>query len=219
MHRRHFSLQLASAAMLVGWGTVAPAVWAEGGSVPVEGKDFIKLKQPVQTAGTGKIEVVEFFWYGCPHCSLFEPILAPWIAKLPADVSFRRVPVSFNDVRKEFRQRLFYALEAMGQVGALHAKVFARFHTANKPIDRDTDAAAFAQENGLDPAKFTQLLDSFSVRTKMRQADQLSNAYNIDGVPTLGFQGRYLTSPSAAGGLDKAIAVADYLINLLRKSG
>ena len=222
MNRRNFSLQcagLAGTAALASLGTLPTAALAQGAAgTPVEGKDFLKLKQPLPPTASGKIEVVEFFWYGCPHCHMFEPALSPWVAALPADVHFRRVPVSFNDVRKEFHQRIFYTLEAMGQVGTLHSKVFARFHAQNKPLDREADLLAFVEQNGVDAAKFKALLNSFGVQTKMRQADQLSNAYNIDGVPALGFQGRFLTSPAMAGSLEKAVTVADYLVNLVRRS-
>jgi len=117
MNRRAFSLQLAGiagAAALAGGAGLPRVALAQGG--PAEGKEYLKVKQPIAMQSTGKIEVVEFFWYGCPHCYHFEPVLEPWVAKLPADVHFRRIPVGFNDVRKEFHQRLYFTLEAMNQV-------------------------------------------------------------------------------------------------------
>jgi thiol:disulfide interchange protein DsbA len=218
MNRRAFSLQLAgiAGAAALAAGGLPRGVLAQG-AAPVEGKDFLKLKQPVAMASTGKIEVVEFFWYACPHCFHFEPTLEPWVAKLPADVHFRRVPVGFNDVRKEFHQRLYFTLEAMNQVEALHQKVFARFHLQHRPIDREADALQFAQENGLDVAKFKEILNSFSMQTKIGQANRLTEAYEIDGVPELGLQGRFTTGPSMAGDEPKALLVADYLIDRVRK--
>jgi len=218
MNRRVFSLQLAgvAGAAALAAGGLPLAALAQGGG-PVEGKDFQKLKQPVTMASTGKIEVVEFFWYACPHCFHFEPTLEPWVAKLPADVHFRRIPVGFNDVRKEFHQRLYFTLETMNQVEALHAKVFARFHTLHKPIDREADALQFAQENGLDPAKFKDIFNSFSMQTKIGQANRLTEAYGIDGVPELGLQGRFTTGPSMAGGEAQSLGVADALIERIRK--
>ena len=168
MNRRAFSLQLAGiagATALAGLGAAPGLVLAQG--APVEGKEFIKVKQPIPGQATGKIEVVEFFWYACPHCYHFEPTLEPWVAKLPQDVHFRRIPVGFNDVRKEFHQRLYFTLEAMNQVDAMHAKMFARFHQDHKPIDREADALQFAQENGLDVAKFKSIFNSFSMQTKI----------------------------------------------------
>ena len=220
MNRRAFSLQLAGiagAAALAGGAGLPRVALAQGG--PAEGKEYLKVKQPIAMQSTGKIEVVEFFWYACPHCYHFEPVLEPWVAKLPADVHFRRIPVGFNDVRKEFHQRLYFTLEAMNQVGALHAKAFARFHAQHKPIDREADALQFAQENGLDPAKFKEIFNSFSMQTKIGQANRLSDAYGIDGVPELGIQGRFITGPSMAGDEPKALAVADTLIDRVRKGG
>jgi thiol:disulfide interchange protein DsbA len=218
MNRRAFSLQLAGVA---GAAALAAGGWPRGalaqGGGPVEGKDYEKLKQPVAMASTGKIEVLEFFWYACPHCFHFEPTLEPWVAKLPADVHFRRVPVGFNDVRKEFHQRIYFTLEAMNQLEAMHAKVFARFHVQHKPIDREADALQFAQENGLDVAKFKEILNGFSMQTKIAQANRLTDAYQIDGVPELGLQGRFVTAPSMAGDEVKALQVADVLIERLRK--
>jgi thiol:disulfide interchange protein DsbA len=217
MNRRLFSLQLAG---IAGAAAVAagfpPGAFAQGAG-PVEGKDFQKLKQPVAMASTGKIEVVEFFWYACPHCFHFEPTLEPWVAKLPADVHFRRIPVGFNDVRKEFHQRLYFTLEMMNQLEPLHGKVFARFHVQRKPIDREADALQFAQENGLDVAKFKDTFNSFGMQAKINQANRLTEAYGIDGVPELGLQGRFTTGPSMAGDETKALIVADTLIDRVRK--
>jgi len=218
MNRRAFSLQLAGiagATALAGLGAAPGLVLAQG--APVEGKEFIKVKQPIPGQATGKIEVVEFFWYACPHCYHFEPMLEGWVQKLPADVHFRRVPVGFGDVRKEFHQRLYFTLETMNQVDAMHAKVFARFHQQHKPIDHEADAVKFAQDNGLDAVKFKEIFNSFSMQTKIGQANRLTEAYGIDGVPELGIQGRYLTSPSMAGDELKALAAADYLIGQVRK--
>jgi len=109
MNRREFSLQLAGAsgiAALSGLG-LPGAAFAQG--TPVEGKDFTRLPTPINLPRTGKVEVIEFFWYGCPHCFAFEPTIEPWIAKLPADVHFRRVPVQF-DALKEIHQQIFYTL-------------------------------------------------------------------------------------------------------------
>lgn len=218
MNRREFSLQLAGiagAAALSGLGIPSLAL-AQGS--PVEGKDFRKLKTPLQVAKTGKVEVVEFFWYGCPHCFAFEPLIEPWIAKLPADVHFRRVPVAF-DALKEIHQQIYYTWEALGLVDAMHSKTFNRFHVAHKPINRESDMLEFAQENGLDVAKVKSAWDSFGVQTRMHQAKQLSEDYQIDGVPEIGIQGRFATAPSMANGQTQALQVADYLINVVRKGG
>ena len=216
MNRREFSLQLAGAtgaAALSGLGLPA-AAFAQG--APVEGKDYDKLKTPINLPRTGKVEVIEFFWYGCPHCFAFESTIEPWIAKLPADVHFTRVHVQFN-ARQEIHQRIYYTWDALGLLGQMHAKTFARFHVERKPIDSEDDMLAFAQENGLDVAKVKQAWESFGVRTKMGQAKELSESYDVDGVPMIGIHGRYTTSPSM-GGMKECLATTDYLVAQLRKT-
>jgi thiol:disulfide interchange protein DsbA len=212
MKRREFSSALALAGLALG---ATPAARAQSGFV--EGKDYVKLATPVPTGTPGKIEVVEFFWYGCPHCNAFEPQLDAWSKKLPADVAFRRVPVGFTALH-ETHARLFYALEALQQVETLHRKVFAAIHQQRKRLDKEADIVAFATENGLDAAKFTEAFKSFGVATKVRQAKALTEAYKIDGVPSLGIQGRFFTSGSLAGSNDRALAATEYLIGVARKT-
>ena len=218
MKRRDFSAQLLGTGLGVGLGAAgmatAPAAFAQGG--PVEGKDYIRLSQP-QAVAPGKIEVVDFFWYGCPHCFAFEPSLDAWAKKLPADVAFRRVPVSFRDEPFGTHARIFYALESLGQVDAVHRKVFSAIHNERAALAKPAEVSAFMTKNGLDGDKFLEVMNSFSVQTKARQAKQITDAYKIDGVPALGIQGRYYTSASVAGSNDRALAVADQLILRARK--
>jgi thiol:disulfide interchange protein DsbA len=217
MNRREFSLQLAGVAGIAALSSLGlPGIAFAQPGVPAEGKDYLKLKTPINLPKTGKVEVIEFFWYGCPHCFAFEPTLEPWVAKLPADVHFRRVPVQF-DALKEIHQQIFYTWEALGLVEAMHTKTFNRFHLQHKPINREEDMLAFAQESGLDVTKVKQAWESFSVRTKMAQAKQLSDDYGVDGVPMIGIHGRYTTAPSM-GGMKECLATTDYLVNTLRKS-
>ena len=218
MNRREFSVQLAGiagAAALASLGLPNIAFAAPG--TPVEGKDYDKLKTPVPVNKDGKIEVIEFFWYGCPHCYAFEPVIEPWAATVPEDVRFHRVPVAF-DALKEIHQQIYYTWEALGLVAQMHGKTFIRFHVDHKPINREADMLAFAQDSGLDVAKVKAAWTSFSVASKMRAAKQLSDDYEIDGVPELGIQGRFTTAPSMGGPLN-AIATTDYLVNVIRKGG
>jgi protein dithiol oxidoreductase (disulfide-forming) len=188
------------------------ATGARAQGAPVEGKDFVRLGTPAPVAApAGKIEVVEFFSYGCPHCYSFEPLLEPWIKKLPADVAFRRVPAAFN-ASWEGLAKIFYALEATGQVDAMHKRVFAAIHVQRQRLDKEADIAAFVKGAGGDDAKFMEAYKSFGVATKLRQGKQLAEAYKIDGVPTLGIHGRFFTSGSLAGTHERALAVADQLI-------
>ncbi|MBX3644923.1 MAG: thiol:disulfide interchange protein DsbA/DsbL [Rubrivivax sp.] len=214
MKRRDFSLQLAAAGLGTVWATSAGA---QGG--PVEGTHYTKLAQPVPVSvPAGKIEVIEFFSYGCPHCFALEPTLEPWAKRLPDDVVFKRVPVGFNALYENY-QKIYYALEAMGQVENMHRKVFNAIHQQRLRLDKEADIAAFMTANGIDGAKFVELYKSFTVQTKAKQAQQLSQAYKIEGVPTLAVQGRYTTSGSQAGSNERALAVADALVQTARKPG
>ena len=190
--------------------------WAQ--KKPEDGSDYKTLDKRVATeAPAGKIEVVEFFWYSCPHCNAFEPQLEAWSKKLPADVVLRRVPVAFRD---DFvpQQRLFYTLEAMNKLGDLHAKVFQTIHVDKQPINKEETIVAWAEKNGLDKAKFAELYNSFSVQTKARRASQLQDQFKVEGVPALGIAGRWYTDGSMAGNMPKALQVAEYLIAEARKS-
>jgi thiol:disulfide interchange protein DsbA len=209
IQRRNFT-----AAALLGAASLAHA---QGG--PVEGTHYVRLAQPVATSGGGKVEVIEFFWYGCPHCNAFEPALDAWSKKLPADVAFKRVPVAFRDEPFVAHQKIFYALEAMGALDAMHRKVFFAIHNDRARLDKVADIAAFMAKNGVDGAKFTEVFNSFAVQTKARQAKQLAEAYKIDGVPAIGVNGRFWTSNSLAGGGDRSLSVADFLIERARTPG
>jgi protein dithiol oxidoreductase (disulfide-forming) len=212
MKRRDFSTTLAGAGL--GWALAGPAA-AQGG--PVEGTHYVKLSTPASvSAPAGKIEVVEFFWYGCPHCNELEPALEDWVKKLPADVMFRRVPVGFSATH-ESHQKLFYGLEAMGKLEQMHKKIFAAIHVQRQRLDREADQVAFLNANGVDGAQFAKVVKEFSVVTKSTQAKKLSEAYKIDGVPALGVQGRFYTAGSLAGDNRRALAVADFLIDRVRK--
>jgi thiol:disulfide interchange protein DsbA len=215
MQRRQFSTSLlgASAAAL-GWHGAAQS---QGG--PVEGTHYVRLSQPVPTGPAGKIEVIEFFWYGCPHCNAFEPALEAWVKQLPADVAFHRVPVAFSSEPFVAHQRIYFALESLGLVGAMHRKVFYAIHNDRARLDKPADISAFMARNGVDAAKFMEAFDSFAVQAKAKQATQQAAAYKIDGVPAIGVQGRFYTSGSLAGTNDKALAVTDFLVQRLRKGG
>ena len=194
--------------------SLSSPLWAQG--APLEGKDFHRVAQPVAVP-EGKVDVVEFFGYWCPHCNAFEPQLDAWARKLPtAQVNFRRVSVAFN-AAQEPMQRLYFALEALGLVDTLHRKVFAALHVQHQRLDKDADIAAWATANGADATKIIDTMKSFSVATKVRQARALAEGFKIEGVPTLGIQGRYMTSPSIAGTPERALAVADALIAQSRK--
>jgi protein dithiol oxidoreductase (disulfide-forming) len=210
LNRREFSGALAA---MGGLGTSL----AQAQGNPVEGTHYLRLASPVPVTTPGKVEVLEFFMYSCPHCFQFEPTLEPWIKKLPADVAFRRVPLAFRP-NLEIHQRLYYALEALGQLDALHTKAFTSIHVEHKMMLKDEDVAAWAAANGQDGAKLLDTMKSFAVAGKVRAARQTMEAFRVDGVPMLAIQGRWTTSGSTAGSHEKALAVADYLIAQARKT-
>ena len=217
MNRRELSLQLASAAALAALG-LRPGISAAQGGL-VEGKDYAALKKPLRLPATGKVEVVEFFWYGCPHCYAFEPALEAWAAQLPVDVHFRRIAYGFDEALREVHQQVYYTWEALDLVGVMHTRTFDRFNKQHKPINSEADMLAFSAECGLDVAKVKSAWNSFSMPTKLRQVREFCDSYGVDFVPQLGVQGRYLTAPSMAGDGPKALAATDSLIALVRKGG
>lgn len=208
LNRREFT------GALVAIGGVGSAQ-AQGG--PVEGTHYLRLASPVPVSVPGKVEVLEFFMYSCPHCFQFDPALEAWVKKQPADVAFRRVPVAFRP-NLEIHQRLYYALEALGQLDALHTKAFNSIHVEHKMLLKDEDVAAWGVANGLDGAKLLDTMKSFAVAGKVRAAKQTMEAYKVDGVPMLAIQGRWTTSGSTAGTHEKALAVADFLVAQARKT-
>ena len=213
MKRRDFAL--AASAGLPLWALAqgpAPAKPA-----PQEGIEYVTLDKRVPAeSNDGKIEVIEFFWYSCPHCNAFEPRFAQWIKAAPKDVVVRRVPVRFRD-DFEPQQRMFYTLEAMGKLEALHAKLFTTIHGDKQKLDTFDALSAWAVKNGLDKAKFTETFNSFGVATKARRATQLQEAFKVQGVPSLGVAGRFYTDGTLASSMESALAVTEYLIGQVRK--
>ena len=216
MNRRDFSA--GAACVLATTALGLPGMVFAQAKKPEDGNEYLTLGRPVNTeAPQGKVEVIEFFWYSCPHCNAFEPRLEAWIKKLPGDVVIKRVPVAFRD---DFvpQQRLFYTLEAMGKLEELHGKVFQTIHANREPINKEESIVEWAGKQGLDKAKFKELYNSFSVSSKARRATQLQDAFKVQGVPALGIAGRYYTDATLAGNMDRALQVTDYLIAEARKA-
>jgi thiol:disulfide interchange protein DsbA len=200
---------------------VSAAVWSPSwvqaqAKAPQAGIDFIRLDKPapVETAA-GKIEVIEFFWYNCPHCSAFEPVLSVWAKALPKDVAFKRMPIAFRDDSVP-QQKLFYALEALGLVDKFQARVFAAIHGERQNLTSAEAITAWAVKQGLDKAKFLEQFNSFSTSTKATRARQLQNAYQLEGVPALGVAGLYYTDGSLAKSMDRALQVTEFLAAQVR---
>jgi len=207
MNRRDFATRLGLAGTAA---FVSPQVLAQG--APAEGRDYVRLPQPAPVAApAGKVEVVEFFGYWCPHCNAFEPMLEAWVKRLSAHVAFRRVPVSFL-MNAEFHQKLFFSLEAMGQLEAVHRKVFTAIHVERQRLEKPEEIGEFVAKHGIDRSRFLDALNSFSVVGKAKQASSLAAGYKIEGTPSIGVDGRWLTSGSMAGSNDRSLTVAEFLI-------
>lgn len=204
-----FAALFATLAAVAGFLMQSPAQAA-----PAEGKEYqvLKAAQPVTP---GKIEVTEFFWYGCPHCYDFEPDLEAWVKKQGKDVVFKRVPVAFRDDLLP-HTRIYYALESLGKVDALHGKVFAAIHSERKRLLDPNEIADLMAKNGIDRKAFLDAYNSFSVSTNTQRANKIADAYKIDGVPTIVIQGKYVTSPSIAGSKGAAVQTMDYLVTQVR---
>ena len=187
------------------------------GKAPDAGIDYREVTPPQAVESGSKIEVLEFFWYGCPHCYAFEPSLVGWAKKLPADVTFRRVHAQFTPQWVQ-HAKLFYTIEALSKAERLHRKVFDTIHGERRDLSKDADMLKWAGQNGIDKTKFSDAFKSFGVAGKLQRARQIVANYKIEGVPTIAINGKYITSPSIAGGQEKCLAVTDFLIDQERKA-
>lgn len=175
------------------------------------GKDYKPMANP-QAVETGeKIEVIEFFWYGCPHCFDLEPFLKKWTAKLPKDVEFRRIPAIPTE-RWMPNARTFYTLEAMGLLERMHGEVFDAIHIDRVNLNDERVQLDWMAKKGVDRAKFAEAWKSFSVQSKTKRAAQLTQAYDITGVPALVVDGKYQTSVSMTGSPEGLMQTLDGLI-------
>ena len=182
------------------------------------GKDYLALERPLPTdVGPGKVELIEFFWYSCPHCNAFEPAFVQWIRNAPKDVVVRRVPVAFRD---DFapQQRLYYTLEALDLLESVHAKVFHAIHVERQPLNTEALIQAWVEKQGVDGKKFSDTYKSFGVAGKVKRAVQLQNEFRVEGVPSLGIAGRFYTDGSLAGSMERALKVAEFLLSQSRTS-
>ena len=217
MQRREFSFSAATLAASATLGASAlPALAQAQASAPAaafkSGRDYLTLDKPAPTeAPAGSVEVVEFFWYNCPHCNAFESMFEAWAKKQPKDVSIRRAPIAF---RPDFepQQRLYFVLEGLGKIDELHGKVFHAIHVEKQQLNTADQISAWMEKQGIPKAKFMELYNSFTVSTKVRKATQLQDAYLLDGVPALGIAGRYFTNGTQAKSLERSLQVTDALI-------
>ena len=226
--RRTFAAGIASAGLapLLAIGEATAQTVAQP-AAPIEGVNYVRLVEPAPVR-RDKIEVIEFFWYECPHCNAFEPALEAWSQRLPDDIAFRRVPVWFREDSFGPQQRLFYSLESLGLLATLHRRVFQAIHADRQRLRSVDEITAFMVRNGVDADRFLSAYRSFGVQTKAQQARQLADAYKIDAVPAMAVHGRYYTTGAMAGagapansrvpGNDRMLGVVDALVTRVRSS-
>jgi protein dithiol oxidoreductase (disulfide-forming) len=212
---RHYIrlLQLAAFVLLLSGGAHAQVV----------GRDFQLIDPPQPTDARGKIEVIEFFWYGCPHCHNLQAPLEAWLKRKPADVEFRRVPAVFQESWLPLT-RAFYTMEAMGVTDKLHHAVFSAIHEQKTRLQDTKVLFDWVASKGVDRQKFIDTYNSFAVQGRAKRAMEITRSYDIPGTPAIVIQGRYLTAPSMVLKSDKSIdyeryfQVLDQVIALARKN-
>ncbi|MBE0613546.1 MAG: thiol:disulfide interchange protein DsbA/DsbL [Burkholderiales bacterium] len=186
---------------------------------PKAGVQYRELATAQPTDSPGKIEAVEFFWYGCPHCYNFEPVITPWVKKLPKDVHFRRIPAMFNE-EYALGARAFYALEAIGVEERLHKALFDAIHTGSRlRVSNEAALTEWLEKQGVDTKKFAAAYRSFSVEGKLKRAAQLTQAYKIEGVPSMAVNGKYVVVTDNVTSFENLLEITDFLIEKSRKSG
>ncbi|OFZ88286.1 MAG: hypothetical protein A2W21_10690 [Betaproteobacteria bacterium RBG_16_66_20] len=178
---------------------------------------YSTLQNPLPLEAQGKIEIAEFFWYGCIHCYNLEPLLERWVPALPADTQFRRIPAVFNE-RWAHDAAIYYAFEVLGVLDKLHRPFFDSIHKDRLKTDNPQALAEWLTRNGVDPKKLEATMKSFGVQSKMKRAAQLTAASRIDGTPALMVQGRYTISADQGRSREGMLATAEALAGLVRKN-
>lgn len=200
--------------------TVLLLVFATGASQaqsPAQlGKEYVRLSTPQPVTSGERIEVIEFFYYGCPICYELEPTLSRWHFNAPASVALRRVPAISSDNWDNFA-RLFYTLEAVGQLGRLHWPVYDNFHFNGLKLNEESVMADWVAHNGVNRQKFLDTFRSPEVQAKLDAARAMMRSYDIRGVPTIVVDGKFATTASMAGGTREMMQVVDRLIDMARK--
>lgn len=180
------------------------------------GREFQRLDPPHPTAPGGRIEVIEFFYYGCPVCYETEPVLSRWLAAAPDYVAIRRVPALSSEAWEPFA-KLYYALEALGEIERLHWPVYDNIHFENLQLGDEKVMADWVGRSGIEREKFVQTYGSQGVAEKVAQAREVLKAYGVRAVPTFVVDGKFLTSARLAGGTEQVVQVLDHLVRLARE--
>jgi thiol:disulfide interchange protein DsbA len=180
------------------------------------GRDYAPIEPAQATDNPAKIEVIEFFSYGCPHCSEFHPTVSKWSAKLPSDVVFKRVPITFGRAQWANLSKLYYALEATGDLAKLDGAVFHALHEKGLKLYDDKSIAEWVTAQGIDGKKFMDAYNSFGVISKVKRGDQLAQGSKIQGVPAIAVDGKYLVLNEGVSNNEALVARADTVISKAR---
>lgn len=187
------------------------------GAEPTLDSDYVLIVPAQATDNPARIEVIEFFSYGCPHCSDFHPTVSKWAAGLPGDVVFKRVPISFGRPQWANLARLYYALEATGELARLDGAVFRALHQEGKKLYDEKSIVAWATAQGVDGKKFSDAFNSFGVVSQAKRGDQMAHTYKIQGVPALAVDGKYLMGGKGIKGYPDLLARTDQVIDMARR--
>ena len=210
-------LRLAATLMIAATASLAAGL----ASAQAAGKDYQVLNPPQPTESTGKVEVIEFFSYACPHCHSLQPSLGAWLKRKPADVEFKRVPAIFQDSWVPYA-RLYYTLDALGLVDRLHHDVFAAVHNQKVRLQEPKVLFDWVASKGVDRQKFADAYNSFAVQSLTQRASEVTRRYNVPFTPALVIDGRYLTGPSMTSpgssiDYDRFFRVVDQMVAGARK--
>jgi len=193
---------------------IAAALWIAAAGAALAQMPF-KVINPAQPTEPDKIEVIEFFWYGCPHCYHLEPVIGAWEKGLQKDVVFKRVPATSGGWQS--LAQMFYTIEAMGLQEQLHTKIFEAIHRDKVNLANAKIRDEWLQKQGVDPKKYAEVEKSFSVATKLQRAKQLAEAYKVDSVPQIIVNGKFLVNAESAGGQERMIPAVDSAIAIARR--
>lgn len=202
MDRRHALKQVAALAGLAAIGMPALA----------QREPFITLDPVQPTDDKSRIELIEFFHYGCPHCRDFDPLLEAWLVGLPKDAYFKRVPAIWGNATLKSLARLYYAAETTGDLHKLHGSVFGAYQTEKRPLTTEAGVREWVASKGVDADKFMAAYKSFGIESKLARAEQLAKNFHVQGVPTMAVNGRYITSASMTGSHENTLKVVEELL-------
>ena len=182
----------------------------------VAGKDYTVLTNPQLTQTGDKIEVLEFFWYGCPHCYSLNPLLKTWLTNLPSDIEFRYVPAIFRP-NWVAGAKIFYAIETLGITAALHDKIYDAIHRDKIDLNNESILFDWIEKQGVDRKKFENTYNSFAIQNQVAKSTEMSRQYQLTGVPALVINGKYVTSGKMGGTPQDTIKTLEALIEKARK--